>query len=158
MPGHRVSDIVIADRRSLVESMYLQGNPTAKIVTACRDRFGTSSKRNVEADIQMIRRRWKKQAEYLFENDVTSWWVQVALNDRRLAIDSGDIRLGYKIGCDIAKLADVNLKGENLTINIGLDKARAYLDTIMKIVFAHVTDEDTRQAILADLAAIKESA
>ena len=101
--------MVVTRRRSLVESLYRQGLSTADIADQASKEFPSATERNVTNDIYVIRTRWKEQVREVFDNDVRSWFVYIALSDRAAAIKAGDLKLAYNIARDLAKLAGINL-------------------------------------------------
>jgi hypothetical protein len=96
-------------RRRVVEVLYQAGTPVDDIVESLKPDFESANRRNIEADIHIIRTRWKDQVRDVFGSDVRSWFVYTALGDRRRAIEAGNLQLAYSISRDLAKLAGVNL-------------------------------------------------
>lgn len=102
-------------RRRAVEDLYRRGVHVDDIVDQLLPKFPSANKRNVEGDIHLIRERWREQVRFVFDDDVRSWFVFSALDDRARAIKEGDLKLAYAIARDIAKLAGVNLS--DLTVD-----------------------------------------
>ena len=124
MAKNAITDQMVQKRRDLVETLYRSGVGRATIVRMGAQELGSSANvtlRNIDSDIVLIRKKWKEQAVEIFSEDVSSWWISVALADRRAAQAAGDHRLAYQIAKDIAKMAGVNLS--DLTIHHTGDKA-----------------------------------
>lgn len=105
----KATQIQAQQRREAVENLYRRGVHVDGIVDRLLPEFPSANKRNVEADIHLIRERWREQVRIVFDDDVRSWFVFAALEDRVRAIESGHLKLAYAIARDIAKLAGVNL-------------------------------------------------
>ena len=67
-----------------------------------------------------------------------------------------DFKLAHQLDQEIARISGVNLKVDDRTIKINMEKARGYLDLIFQIVFKHVEDEDTRKLILDEVDLIED--
>jgi len=113
----RATEVHVQQRRRAVELLYQSGTQIDDIVATLAGEFESANRRNVQADIHLIRERWREQVREVFGSDVRSWFVYTALGDRRRAIESGDLKLAYSIARDLAKLAGINLA--DLTVEFG---------------------------------------
>lgn len=138
-------------RREAVEDLYRRGVHVDGIVDRLIAKFPTANKRNVEADIHLIRERWREQVRLVFDDDVRSWFVFAALEDRVRAIDAGDLKLAYAIARDIAKLAGVNLA--DLTVD---HRNRAAEDRVLTWVELMAQERARRQLPPADFVVIED--
>jgi len=78
-----------------------------------------------------------------------SGWIQET--DKGPQTRGRDFKLVHEIDKEIARFSGIDLKADKKNISLTIEKVRLYLDTIMGVIFRHVPDEDTQQAILKDL-------
>ncbi len=78
----------------------------------------------------------------------------VTIRGKKYRVTKGALKFIHDIDKEIARLSGVELRADTQTIQLSVDAARNYVETVMRIFFKYVTDPEIQQKIVSELDAI----
>ncbi len=143
-----------------VEELYLNGYSASEILTILGDRFNVVYG-TIRNDIVAVRKRWRGELEpkvtdgaaerylggikSLRRKALSGWKEQTFSGETR--VKGRDYKLVFELDKEIARLSGVSLKSDEKALKITIEKAKAYIDDVLDVIFDIVTDQDQRQQI-----------
>lgn len=157
-------------RLRLVEELILNGFKTREIFDMVGTQYGVTYG-TIRNDVVHVRKAHKDEINSQSELKGREVYLASILQLRRKSltgwpevdrfgtsrIKGRDFKLAHELDKEIARLSGVNIKSDEKTVHLTVEKARSYLDSIMQVVFDNVQDEATRARIVAGFAELDEA-
>lgn len=142
-----------------VEKLYLD-NYTALEIWNLLGKKHRVTYQTIRQDICDIRKAWADDNDELNQLEGSQRYLAATHHTRRLAISGKfpDLNLVHKLDKELARLSGVRLASDEQTLHVDIQKARDHMDQVLEVVFRHVEDRETQEAIVADLEKLGEGA
>lgn len=151
-------------RLRAIEELYLAGYCAKEIFDLLGEQYDVTYG-TVRNDIVNIRKMWGEDIDHQDRLEGSRRYLAALRQIRRKAMAGyqehdaqgrvvtrgRSFKLAHEMDKEIARLSGVRLKSDEHTIHLDIEAAREYMDKVLAVVFEHVTDSATRDAIVAGI-------